>query len=164
MTTHTTTPTRQGKRDGGWLLAGMTAVTVTAIIAALLWQLRPDSETGAPGATATIATVNSGELDPAMFSDAELYARWQGAQTARLTPVYLVDTDEAAGALRRELEMMLEADGTPGALTGVVLAEGDSAALAGGMPVQVVDLRAASRDRTGGAGGGCGTTVGPTVC
>ena len=62
----------------------MTALTIGTILAALLWRARPTSETVAPGATASSGTVNGGELDPATFSDAEMYARWQEAQAAVL--------------------------------------------------------------------------------
>ncbi len=104
MTTQATTPTRQGKRDGGWLLAGMTALTVSAILAALLWQLRPASEAASPRVTTAATAAAMGET-----------SRRTVAATTPHEPfsLVLVADEQQAAALAHEYESLIDPSGRP---------------------------------------------------
>ena len=95
MTTQATTPTQQGTRDGSWLLAGMTALTVSAILAAVLWQLRPSGQEHGPSTTAAIT---------AAVTDSASHAAVPAASNSGAPAnewVYLVSTQADADALQR---------------------------------------------------------------
>ena len=107
MTTQTTTI--EASKPGARALIGTTVATVVVLGGALLWQARPASETAAPITSAPISSSTLDEgvapldglaqqsrerqqtaaaaaaarvpvLDPAAFSDAEMYQRWRAVQ------------------------------------------------------------------------------------
>ncbi len=165
MTTQTTTI--QPSKPSARALIGTTVATLAMLGGALLWQARPASEAAAPEATAIIGTVNVRELDPAMFSDAEMYQRQQAAvrPEAALSEMAVFIVGSQAEATR-VLETVAEANrvaaqfGTPPFNAQVVLAATAEEAVAaiwanadlnayraamGLPPIQLID------QRTGGA-------------
>ena len=152
MTTQATTPTQQGTRDGSWLLAGMTALTVSAILAAVLWQLRPSGQEHGPSTTAAIT---------AAVTDSASHAAVPAASNSGAPAnewVYLVSTQADADALQLLVPESL-----------VVVADADQAAVW----LRVVDdmdpqrFRLIDRRRVSGATtstGGCGLDTQTPAC
>ena len=131
MSTRATTSPRPEPRQGGWLLAAMTALTLTAIVGAVCWQLWSADVPSRPATPPAVSTT---------------------ARAATPTTLYLVNTDDEAARLWRELEVNPGADGRPAAAHAVVLATTSGTALVvGGMPVHVVDRRGITPDAGGGA-------------